>query len=29
MPTTSFPAFKIVGDNIDKYVKTREMRTDA
>ena len=27
--TTSLPAFKIVGDNIDKYVKPREMRLDA
>lgn len=27
--TTKFPAFKIVGDNIDKYVKPREMRLDA
>ncbi len=24
-----FPSFKIVGDNIDKYVKPREMRLDA
>lgn len=30
LPTASkFPAFKIVGDNIDKYVKPREMRLDA
>lgn len=29
MPTTSSPGFKIVGDNIDKHVKPREMRVDA
>lgn len=26
---TSLPTFKIVGDNIDKHVKPREMRIDA
>ena len=27
--TSAYPSFKIVGDNLDKYVKPRDMREDA
>ena len=27
--STAYPTFKIVGDNIDKYMKSRDMTADA